>query len=100
MDITMIEADVSVPLLQELPTFHRTWTIGRCHGPPKYRDQDQRCCLNPGEHTLICENEFHPIGWGKESVKIQGQEYCNDFVGFKAMRSVLISGKRLYFDRH
>lgn len=74
--------------------FERQWNIGRCKGlATTTKNGGERCCLNPGKYALICQNLVRPFGWGKASIKIQGQEYCNDFVGFKAIRSVSISGK-------
>ena len=55
----------------------------------------ERCCLAPGLHTLTCYNEKGPYGWGNGSIEILGQRYCDDFVGFKAMRRVPILGKSL-----
>ena len=50
----------------------------------------ERCCITPGYHILTCHNEKGPFGWGKSSIEIQGQRYCDDFVGFEAMRKVLV----------
>ena len=56
----------------------------------------ERCCLAPGLHTLTCYNEKGPYGWGNGSIEILGQRYCDDFVGFKAMRTVSVLGKIEY----
>ena len=73
---------------------HR-WELGSCEGSLSYEMnftyvKYERCCLIPGYHTLTCHNEKGPFGWGNSSLEINGQRYCNDFVGFKAMRRVLI----------
>lgn len=82
--------------------FSRKWELDRCHGPSEFGSVQnnseftvygERCCINPGEYVLICKNQINPFGWGLASLNIQGQQYCNDFVGFRAMRKVLISGK-------
>ena len=98
MDIKVVGENII-----EKPThFLRTWNIGMCRGSLDEKENEEniaignyggRCCLNPGKHTLICRNLKKPYGWGKAAIRIQGQEYCNDFVGFKAFRHVLISGK-------
>ena len=73
------------------------WQLGSCaNGSPSYEMNStytkyERCCLTPGYHTLTCHNEKGPFGWGKSFIEIQGQRYCDDFVGFKAMRRVNIS---------
>ena len=96
-----------------------TWNLGSCssiHGSP-YKPGLQyieRCCLEPGSYTLICENndlyvmgqqirayeaqgkrEVEHAGWYGGSIEIQGQKYCDDFVGQKAMRRVKIRGTLL-----
>ena len=52
-----------------------------------------RCCLSPGIYTLICRNHAGPFGWGSSFLEILGQRYCDDFVGFKGLRSIIVSGK-------
>ena len=78
--------------------FSPEWRIGSCHGP-KFRwtyssneTHYDRCCLTPGTYTLICTNSKSKYGWGNAAFKIDGKRYCDDFVGFKAMRTVSIQG--------
>ena len=61
----------------------------------------ERCCLQPGSYTLVCENnvlirrndrEVEYVGWYGSFIEIQGQKYCDDFVGHKAMRRVEVRG--------
>ena len=79
------------------------WQLGSCaNGSVSYErnytyTKNERCCLPQGMHTLTCHNEKGPFGWGKSSIEIQGQRYCDDFVGFKAMRNVFISDKCIIF---
>lgn len=54
-----------------------------------YVDQ---CCLTPGRYVLTCQNYKGPFGWSNASVEIQGQKYCNNFIGRKARRIVMITG--------
>ena len=74
--------------------FKRQWNISTCHGED---GTVTKCCLQPGRHTLSCQNiaKFRtlPNGWGNVSLQIQGQEYCNNFFGTTTFRDVLISGK-------
>ena len=84
--------------------FLRKWQMGSCYGPPDglekqplffYNSTDiyiDRCCLLPGNYTLKCKNLKGQYGWGNSSIEIFGQRYCDDFVGFEAMRRVFISG--------
>ena len=82
------------------------WQLGTCvgqgasyvsnHTYKKY----ERCCLLPGVHTLTCKNEKGPFGWGKSKIEIQGQFYCDDFVGYKAMRQVFILDRCKYMKQN
>ena len=84
--------------------------MGSCRGPSKEFTRNanytsnttyvERCCLTPGMHILTCLNEKGPYGWGNGSIEILGQRYCDDFIGFKAMRRVPIFGKRIKFSGH
>ena len=75
------------------------WTLGSCYGPhlpdtyERYRIQSELCCLSPGRHTLTCINRKSQFGWGNFTFEIDGKRYCDDFVGFKAMRTILFQSK-------
>ena len=76
---------------------HR-WELGSCSGTASYvfnytYVKYERCCLIPGNHTLSCHNDKGPFGWGNSFIEIQGKRYCDDFVGFQAMRKVSITNK-------
>ena len=84
--------------------FSRQWTLGSCSGP-KYDLQSSssltiyyydRCCLVPGKYTLTCSNLQDTKGWGNVIFTIDGKQYCDDFVGFEAMRSVTVKGKSAF----
>ena len=74
------------------------WSMGSCHGPPygwTYFSNEvvfDKCCLRPGKYTLICRNVRSKYGWVNTTFTINGKRYCDDFVGFKAMRTVFIEG--------
>ena len=89
--------------------FARKWKMGSCYGPKKFYDADNklshvqyeanktyidRCCLKPGTYTLMCTNEIGPFGWGNSFIEILGQRYCDDFVGYKGLRRVQITGTK------
>ena len=76
------------------------WTLGSCYGP-KYEviyDENEihyeRCCLLPGRHTLTCINRKSEFGWGNVTFKINEKRFCDDFIGYKAMRTMLVEGKK------
>ena len=80
------------------------WKLGSCYGPQKFFSFNnfkfetnmtymERCCLTPGNYTLICENEIGPFGWVNSFIEILGQRYCDDFVGFKGLRRIVVPGK-------
>ena len=77
--------------------FSRKWKLGSCYGPIgllQYKDKQKywdRCCLTPGVYTLICSNDRGPYGWGNSFIEILGQRYCDDFVGFKGFRRVIVT---------
>ena len=50
-----------------------------------------RCCLPPGDYTLTCRDSGGD-GWNGAIMEIQRHRYCDDFVGYKAMRRITISG--------
>lgn len=86
-----------------LPSDHQfslNWKLDdSCYGPKDsvvyeansmYLD---RCCLIPGIYTLTCRNDVEPFGWAGSFIEILGQRYCDDFVGFKGLRKIIVSGK-------
>ena len=74
------------------------WRMGSCYGPKlgwTYSFNEthyDRCCLTAGTYTLICKNTNSKYGWGNANFTIGGKRYCDDFVGFKAMRTITIQG--------
>ena len=83
--------------------FDREWSLGSCYGPKrgkKYLSNEtwyDQCCLPEGQYTLTCSNTKSKYGWGNVAFKINGKRYCDDFVGFKAMRTIYIKGRSFYF---
>ena len=71
------------------------WDLGSCNGEHDYKPDKifiNRCCLPHGPHILTCQNEMNTLGWGISYIEIQGQRYCDDFIGIQAMREVLVKG--------
>ena len=56
-----------------------------------------RCCIDPGQYTLTCINTKHPHGWKNGYIEIEGYRYCDDFMSYKAMRRISITGIKLYY---
>ena len=54
---------------------------------------EKRCCVEPGRYTLTCFNTKSPHGWKGGFIAIDGIHYCDDFMGFKAMRRITIDGE-------
>ena len=81
--------------------FSRKWELGSCFGLQEYDYLKtmfvERCCLPSGDHTLICHNKKDSKGWGDSSIEIQGQRYCDDFIGWKAMRKISVVGKNIFY---
>ena len=68
----------------------RKWRMGQCSGIHEYTFNKrmmyiERCCVNPGEHILSCHDEEKKVkmGWGNASIEINGQTYCDNYVGEK-----------------
>ena len=51
----------------------------------------ERCCLHPGIYVLSCYDDRNE-GWNNAYLDILGHRYCDDFLGYKAMRRVTIPG--------
>ena len=92
--------------LNNQDSFDRKWKLGSCDGPKSFpslwpipKEADliyfEKCCLATGIYTLICNNDLGPFGWGNSFIEILGERYCDDFVGYKALRRVVISGNQL-----
>ena len=73
---------------------HLYWTLGPCSTSLQYKNdkiiKENDCCLTPGNHTLTCYNTRYPHGWKKGFIVINGRRYCDDFIGYKAMRRIII----------
>ena len=86
--------------------FLRQWKLETCEGPPPEQNYAsrttyyERCCLLPGRYTLTCidklkKHSVNTYGWGNAYIEIDGQRYCDDFFGFKAMRTVSVIGNKM-----
>ena len=78
------------------------WNLGNCSNEYEvykdYMTYDRICCLEPGKYTLICRNTKQPQGWKKGHIEILGRRYCDDFMSYKAMRSLQIPGRILFLE--
>ena len=81
--------------------FSRQWKMETCYGPKhgiNYLSNSifgDRCCLSPGQYTLTCINKKSKLGWGDAVLEIDGNKYCDDFVGFEANRTISVHGKTM-----
>ena len=55
----------------------------------------ERCCLEPGRHTLVCYNDPPSRGWNDAYILINGHRYCDDFISYKSFQNVLVPGTNL-----
>ena len=58
----------------------------------KYTKYIHRCCLGPGNHTLICKNKKSPYGWDDGYIEIQGHRYCDDFLSYRLIQRISLQG--------
>ena len=72
------------------------WTLGTCSTSVTYQNgkaiKESDCCLAPGNHTLTCYNMRQPDGWNLGFIVINGERYCDDFIGYTARRRITING--------
>jgi len=70
------------------------WSLGACDSTEiayeNLQKYVQRCCLEPGQHTLTCINNRTPYGWGDGYIEIQGHRYCDDFMSYRLIQTVTI----------
>ena len=81
---------------------NKWWTLGRCakalsDGFSWVGDFVERCCLEPGKHTLTCHTGGRDFGWKGSHIVIDGHTYCDDFITSIAMREIEIERKYKYF---
>ena len=78
------------------------WQLGACtssnsiEGGTAYKHQTtytERCCLEPGRHTLVCYNDPPSRGWKDAYIMINGQRYCDDFISYISFQKILVTGK-------
>ena len=87
---------VDIKIVTSYDADHVYWTLGTCSTSIEYTDnqilKENDCCLAAGNHTLNCYNTKHPHGWKKGFIIVNGKNYCDDFIGYKAMRRITIRG--------
>ena len=64
-------------------------TIAEYHFPALYTE---RCCLNPGRHTLLCHSKPAAQGWKDEYILIDGHRYCDNFIGYESFQKIFVTG--------
>ena len=72
-----------------------SWKFGKCSSSGKYTDYMMymhRCCLEPGKYILSCINTEQPHGWKKGYIEIEDGRYCDDFMSYKEMQLITITG--------
>ena len=93
---------VDIKVVAKYDAKYLFWTLGTCETSETYiigkLVQENDCCLAPGNHTLTCYNTRKPHGWKQGFIVINGERYCDDFIGYKAMRRVIINGNISHFE--
>ena len=76
------------------------WKLGPCFKSREHTNEkvynQKGCCIKPGDYTLTCYNTQSPYGWKNGKITINGHDYCDDFIGYKALRRVTIKGRYQY----
>ena len=93
---------VSIIVVAKYDAEYLYWTLGPCSTSVTYNNgnpiKEPDCCLAPGNHTLTCYNTRKPHGWKQGFIVINGERYCDDFIGYKAMRRVIVNGNISHFE--
>ena len=53
-----------------------------------------RCCVDPKQTTLTCEVQSisqKVKGWRDNFLEVRGRRYCHDFIGYRAMRKLIMN---------
>ena len=53
----------------------------------------ERCCLEPGDYTLVCHNNPPAQGWRDAYILIDGHRYCDDFFSYKSFLNISVAGR-------
>ena len=91
---------VELKIAKEDTSKNVRWTLGDCSSMnvEMYENKGsfaQRCCLTPGRHILTCENSNLEMGWKNAKILIDGHSYCDDFLAYKAMRVITVTGIKI-----
>ena len=55
----------------------------------------ERCCLQPGRHTLTCYNTPPSRGWKNAYIMIDGHLHCDNFVSYKSFQKIDVKGRNI-----
>ena len=75
------------------------WSFGNCFSSQEYAGigfYTERCCILPQPHILSCMSAERN-GWGRSFISIYGHHFCDDHVGYKAMRQIDLSGMYKFY---
>ena len=71
-----------------------SWALGSCYSSVQYSEPGvyvEKCCISSGLHVLTCNNDDDD-DWSRSPLILQGHEFCNDYVGNKAMIHINLTG--------
>ena len=66
------------------------WNFGNCLSTLEYSGAgtySEKCCLPRGSHIMSCLS-YKSSGWAGNFISFLGHRFCDDHVGYKAMRKV------------
>ena len=75
------------------------WFLGECSNTSIYTFNSkytEKCCLEPGIHTLMCSNSNSKLGWEHGYMKIGEHIFCDDIQRMKLMQALKIFGTCRY----
>ena len=74
-----------------------SWNLGSCQGNGgygNYAEYIEQCCLPTGSYTLQCKDSANN-GWHGGYIEVDGQKYCDNFLGGNVETSqiTVVNGK-------
>ena len=66
------------------------WNFGNCLSTLEYSGigtYSEKCCLPRGSHIMSCLS-YKSSGWAGNFISFLGHRFCDDHVGYKAMRKI------------
>ena len=77
------------------------WELGLCIPSHKYDSGSdkytEKCCIPNGNYVLSCRKNNDDLGWLLNNfIEVGRHHFCDDYVGYIALRAINIPGINLY----